>query len=363
MGKRGLYLSSLFFLHSTMEEQDPISIVHNIFIEFFGEENVDLQGQTMLVHFPEVKVTNEHDRSVDITHLWVKVKLSLDGTIDGYFQMMRSELTLEQFESGYSHSHIHGINTGNYYEWANPCLGDGPIKGTIASLSTQFSEEMWNLFCLELSKYVTVESLTGVPYVYLERIGTSNNTITQEIHFPFEHINDADYSAGIEQFIAAFIPAILRKRPFGFNYANGSYGIAMSERDLFITLSNLFIEWYNSLPAAQQTPRDELFARGVLRKGKCIGNKLYYIFGNNPDTVANYNRLIGRNLFRFKNRTITFNITNTVRTVEDDHNMSIFLSLNMVKVIIDRILRTINNKYGQSGTQENDFPGEAHRYL
>lgn len=344
-----------------MEEQDPILIVHNIFNEFFGEENVDLQGQTILVHFPEVKVTNENDRSVDITHLWVKVELSLDGTIDGYFQMMRSELTLEQFESGYSHSHIHGINTGNYYEWANPCLGDGPIKGTIASLSTQFSEEMWNLFCLELSKYVTVESLTGVPYMYLERIGTSNNLTTQEIYFPFSRIDRCPPE--LEPYIAAFIPAILSKRPFRFNFSNGSYGIAMSDRDLFITLSNLFIEWYNSLPAAQQASREELFTRGVLFKGKCIGNKLYYVFNNNTNAVPNYSRIIGRSLFRFKNRTITFNITNMVRSIDDDPNMSIFLSKIMVMVIIDRILRTINNKYGQPSTEEDTFSGEAHRYL
>lgn len=361
MGKRGLYLSSPFFLHSTMEEQDPISIVHNIFNEFFGEENVDLQGQTMLIHFPEVKVTNEHDRSVDITHLWVKVKLSLDGTIDGYFQMMRSELTLEQFESGYSHSHIHGVNSNNYYSWSDPCLGNGPIRNTIVSLSTQFSEEMWNLFCLELSKYVTVESLTGVPYMYLERIGTSNNSTTQEIHFPFSHIDRCP--SELEPYIAAFIPAILSKKPFGFNFSNGSYGIAMSDRDLFITLSNLFIEWYNSLPAAQQTSREELFARGIICKGKCIGNKLYYVFDSNTNAAANYNRLIGRSLFRFKNRTITFNITNIVRTVDDDPNMSIFLSETMVMVIIDRILRTINNKYGQPSTEEGTFSGEAHRYL
>lgn len=344
-----------------MKEQDPISIVHNIFNEFFGEENVDLQGQTMLIHFPEVKVTNEHDRSVDITHLWVKVELSLDGTIDGYFQMMRSELTFEQFESGYSHSHIHSVNIGNYYRWSDPCLGSGPIRNTIASLSTQFSEEMWSLFCLELSKYVTVESLTGIPYMYLERIGISNNSTTREIHFPFNHIDRCP--TALEPYIAAFIPAILSKRPFRFNFSNGSYGIAMSDRDLFITLSNLFIEWYNSLPAAQHTSREELFTRGIIFKGKCIGNKLYYVFGNNANSVADYNRLIGRELFRFKNKTITFNITNIVRTVEDDPNMSIFLSESMVKVIIDRILRTINNKYGQSGTQENNFPGEAHRYL
>ena len=344
-----------------MEEQDPISIVHNIFNEFFGEENVDLQGQTMLIHFPKVKVTNEHDRSVDITHLWVKVNLSLDGTIDGYFQMMRSELTLEQFESGYSHSHIHSVTMDNYYRWSDPCLGSGPIRNTIASLSTQFSEEMWSLFCLELSKYVTVESLTGIPYMYLEKIGVSNNSTTREIHFPFSHIDR--YPTALEPYIAAFMPAILSKRPFKFNFFNGSYGIAMSDRDLFITLSNLFIEWYNSLPASQQSSREELFTRGIICKGKCIGNKLYYVFGNNANSVADYNRLIGRELFRFKNKTITFNITNIVRTVEDDPNMSIFLSESMVRVIIDRILRTINNKYGQSGTQENNFPGEAHRYL
>lgn len=346
-----------------MEEQDPISIVHNIFIEFFGEENVDLQEQAILVHFPKVKVTNEHNRSVDITHLWVKVKLSLDGTIDGTFQMMRSELTLEQFKSGYSHSHISSVDTFNFNRWNIPCLGNGPIKNTIASLSTQFSEEMWNLFCLELSKYVTVESLTGGPYVRLERIGTSNNTTTQEIHFPLKRIDDATCPAGIRQDIATFIPAILSKRPFGFNYTNDSYGIAMSERDLFITLSNLFIEWYNSLPAAQQTPREELFARGVLYKGKCIGNKLYYIFDNNTNEVANYDGLTGSSLFQFKNRIITFNITNTVRTVDDDSNMSIFLSETMVRVIIDRILRTINSKYGQPSTEESTFSGEAHRYL
>lgn len=344
-----------------MEEQNRISIIHNIFNEFFGEENVDLQGQTILIHFPKVKVTNEHDRSVDITHLWVKVELLLDGTINGYFQMMRSELTLEQFTSGYSHSHIHYISADNFDSWSDPCLGSGPIRNTIASLATQFSEEMWSLFCLELSKYVTVESLAGVPYMYLERIGVGDNRITRLIKFPLNYA--VRYLSSFEPYIVAFIPFILKKRPFGFSFFNDSYGIAMSDRDLFITLSNLFIEWYNSLPAERQTPREELFLGEILFKGKCIGNKLYYICDSNYNAEANYNRLIGRSLFRFKNKTITFNITNMVKTVDDDPNAAIFLSEAMVAAIVDRILRTINNKYGQSSTEENTFSGEAHRYI
>lgn len=344
-----------------MEEQNRISIIHNIFNEFFGEENVDLQGQTILIHFPKVKVTNEHDRSVDITHLWVKVELSLDGTINGYFQMMRSELTFEQFISGYSHSHIHSVDANNFNSWSDPCLGRGPIKNTIISLATQFSEEMWSLFCLELSKYVTVESLVGVPYVYLERIGVRDNMSTQVIQFPLNYT--VRYPSSFEPYIAAFIPFILKKRPFGFNFFNDSYGIAMSDRDLFVTLSNLFIEWYNSLPAEQQTPREELFLGEILLEGKCIGNELYYIYDSNYNVEARYNRLIGRSLFRFKNKTITFNITNMVKTVDDDPNAAIFLSKTMVAAIVNRILRTINNKYGQSSTEEDAFSGEAHKYI
>lgn len=357
MGKEGLYLSSPIFL-LIMKEQDRISIIHNIFNEFFGEENVDLQGQTILIHFPKVKVTNEHNRSVDITHLWVKVTLSLDGTINGYFQMMRSELTLEQFRSGYSHSHIRSVHADNLSSWADPCLGSGPIRNTIASLSTQFSEEMWSLFCLELSKYVTVESLVGIPYMYLEKIGTTDNVTTREIQFPLSRT--VRYQCRHEPYIVAFIPFILKKKPFSFNFYNGSYGIAMSDRDLFVTLSNLFIEWYNSLPAERQTPREELFLDEVLIKGKCIGNKLYYLCSSNYNAETDYDRFIGRRLFRFKDRTITFNITNTVKTIEDDPNTSIFLNKTIVAVIVDRILRTINNKYG---TEKDALSGEAHRYI
>lgn len=345
-----------------MEEQTPILIVHNIFNKFFGEENVDLQGLTLIIHFPKVRVTNELDRSVDITHLWVKVNLSTDGTIDGCFEMMRSEFTAEQFESGYSHSHLHLVTTNNYNLWATPCLGSGPIRNTIASLSVQFSEEMWNLFCFELSKYITVESLSGGPYIKLERIGIVNNNFLREITFPLAPINTNDQFPDFEPYVAALIPVILSKKPFGFNYFNGNYGIAMSERDLFIILSNLFIEWYNSLPTIQRAPKEELFEGGIIYRGKCIGNKLYYIF-NGGISTNDYTRLIGKNLFNFKNKAVTFNITNIVSNVEDDPNISIFLSSTIVTIIIDKILRTINNKYGQSNTEKETFSGEAHRYL
>lgn len=347
-----------------MEETNPISpisLVHNIFINFFGEENVDLQGQVILVHFPKVTVSNENDRSIDITHLWVKVKLSLDGTIEGTFQMIRSELTSEQFKVGYSHSHIPHINSVNYKEWQTPCLGTGPINHTIASISRQFSEEMWNMFCLELSKYVTVESLTGVPYIRLESVNSGDPYYIQEIDFPLAPI-PTPFTVDNPDIISAFMSVILEKKPFKFNYANGSYGIAMSEKELLIVLSNLFIEYYNSLPAEQQLPKETLIDLGVISRGKCVNNKLYYVYPRNGINTTDYRALTGEELFTFKGNTIKFNIIQVERAEEEDPNLSIFLKEDIVRVIIDRILKTVNNKYGRP-TEEINPSGEIHRYI
>ena len=60
-------------------------------------------GIFILVHFPHVRVTNEHDRFVDINHLWAKVKVMYNGTLDGGFTLNRSEYTLLHIRSNYMH--------------------------------------------------------------------------------------------------------------------------------------------------------------------------------------------------------------------------------------------------------------------
>lgn len=366
MGER-LILSPIFFLFC-MEERNPVSIVHEIFNNFFGEENVDLQESTILVHFPKVTVTNENDRSIDITHLWVKIELGHDGTIQGVFQMMRSEYTTEQFISGYCHSHMPPVNSENFNRWNSPCLGQGPIRTTITSLSTNFSEEIWELFCLELSKYVTIESLTGGPYMLLERVGACNeNSLEEEeiINFPLQIFRDSTFpnSDNYNRVIRELISVILDKKPFGFNFTNGSYGIAMSDKAIFITLSNLFIEYYNSLPSEQKIPKETLFDEGIIHKGKCIGplKRLYYVRHPIYSNTGNYTGINGIPLFRFKDETISLNIMPPDITLEEDSNTTIFLSDSIVKNIIDILLREINTKYGR--ISENSSSREEHRYI
>lgn len=57
----------------------------------------------ILVHFPHVRITNEHDRFIDITHLWAKVGFNWEGKGKGYFGLNRSEYPVIQFRSNYMH--------------------------------------------------------------------------------------------------------------------------------------------------------------------------------------------------------------------------------------------------------------------
>lgn len=349
---------NFFFIH--MEERTPVSRVYDIFVNFFGEENVDLQEYTIIVHFPKVTVTNENNKSVDITELWVRVHLDPDGTINGIFEMIRSEVTEDQFRAGYSHSHLPGLNVDNYLYWHTPCLGTGPIRDTITSLCNNFSEDLWNLFCLELSKYVTVESILGVPYRYLDRIGTGDYII-KPITFPIaSFVPDIDIIELIKGIIESFIPYILQKRPFGFNYSNGSYGIAKSEYELLIILSNLFIEYYNSIPLENQMSKSTLF-KSILRKGTIYNGKLCYLISPNSNSNINFEMLVGTEMFEFKGQTIRFNIISP--DSHEDTNLITLLSLDAYSRIVNLILRTVNNRYGKTSSDGSDTSEKEHIYL
>ena len=65
--------------------------------------NIKFNDIFILVHFPHVRVTNEHDRFVDINPLWAKVKVMYNGTLDGGFTLNRSEYTLLHIRSTYMH--------------------------------------------------------------------------------------------------------------------------------------------------------------------------------------------------------------------------------------------------------------------
>lgn len=318
-------------------------------------------GIFILVHFPHVRVTNEHDRFVDINHLWAKVKVMYNGTLNGGFTLNRSEYTLLHFRSGYMHSHISSIPINDFTRFQGPCTGSGPINGTISVLNRDYDEDMWNMFCLELSKYVTVESVAGRPYHYLERLGTNGMEAGMDRFITYllpSHYRSAITRDKFKEFVRYFV----NSKRLKFNYVNGSYSIGMSFIEFIVLISNEFIKWYND-----QFNKEELTAKfadlkrqGILRECIIDNGKIYYDRGRN--NVNNYAQYIGKKVCVFKGREVTVDITDVAEVRNE--NKSIILDIQTALYILTTILKVLNYRYGRNkAIHEGNQLGTEVRYL
>ena len=323
--------------------------------------NVVFDEIFILVHFPHVRVTNEHNRFVDINHLWAKIKVMWDGTMSGRFTLNRSEYTLLHFRSHYLHSHINSIPKADFTQFQNPCTGSGPINGTISTLNRDYDEDMWNMFCLELSKYVTVESVAGRPYHYLENLGTRDMQVGEDKFitylFPNYCVNDI-LSDKFKKFVRYFI----NSKKLKFNYVNGSYSIGMSFIEFIVLISNEFIKWYNDQfnKGELTTKFEDLKKHGILRECIIDNGKIYYDM--NINNANNYAQYIGKQVCMFKGKEITVDITDITRV--ENENKSIILDTQTALYILTTILKVLNYRYGRNkATHEDNQLGTEVRYL
>ena len=315
----------------------------------------------ILVHFPHVRITNEYNRFVDINHLYAKVKVLHNGSMNGYFALNRAEYTYLHISNGYMHSHVSSIPTNDFTQFQNPCTGTGPINDTMSNLSREFDSDIWRLFCLELSKYVEVESIAGTPYHRLEKLGTSNMSAGEG---EFKVVNHLDYyGGGIEGMIKDFVSYFIKQGKLKFNYANGSYSIGMSFTEYMLVISNEFIDWYNKKFNSKELKYtfDTLKRDGVLKEGIIANNKIYY--ENSRRNVNSYAAYNGKRMCTFKGTDVLINIVDLNEVKED--NKSIILNTNIALYILSKILRVINYRYGKAEQrdQEGNRISEDVRYF
>ena len=306
----------------------------------------------ILVHFPHVRITNEYDRFVDINHLYAKVKILHDGSMDGCFTLNRAEYTYLHISNNYMHSHVGDIPTGDFTQFQTPCTGVGPINDTMSNLNKGFDSDIWRLFCLELSKYVEVESIAGTPYHRLESLGTSNMRTEEGV---FKVINRLYYYGiiDIRNLIKDFILHFINQGKLKFNYANGSYSIGMSFIEYMLVISNEFIDWYNKKFNNKEViySFNRLKRETVLREVIIANNKIYY--ENSSRNINLYTAYNGKRMCTFKGADVLINIAD-LNEVENN-NKSIILNTNIALYILSKILRVINYRYGK--TEQRDPEG------
>lgn len=309
----------------------------------------------ILIYFPTVRITNEYDKYVDIRDLWLKVPFNWQGKGKGYFGVNRSNYPLNQFQYGYMHSHVASIPRGNFENFQTPCTGRGPINSTLSTLAIGYDEAIWQLLCLELDRYVRVESIDGVPYRRLENIpapemGDARDKFSMQALVGTVHYN---HTFGKEQF-KPFIEYLLKTKKLRFNYSNGSYGLGMSFIDTIVLISNEFISWYNTEYNKHtfDISYADLVSLGVINECIITNGKVYIPRAVRRGSSNDYQRYIGEKICTFKGREITLTIDGVLSSEEESLNRTRILNLQYIEAIVCSILRILNYGYGREERSE-----------
>lgn len=343
--------------------------VVNLFVEYFGEDRVDFQGDSIIVWWPGLEISNELGQSHFIRQLYAKVRVESNGTLAGTFGLNRTQYTQDEWVSYYCHSHVPRFmrEAGSLREWRDPCLGTGPIRQTCSNLNMYCDEDLWRLFIYELDQYVRHESIEGVPYVRLETIGIDYRNPTTVVRFS-ESMFESSLDFVSEEFISIIkdlVKEIINRRMFKFNYINKSYSIAENPIDILIKVTNLFIELYNKRSATERNLiMDELQKSGRFENYRIINGKLNFARDNqerNNRDDLNLD-LEGTRILIFKGTPINLSIIKKETESKEEHFLQL-LSPSLVFYITTTILRTINYRYNGTDTERASRTSEAVRYI
>lgn len=170
---------------------DTIGAIAN---DVFGDEMVDIRQNTddenrfsIIVRFPHITITNSNDSRHEIKDLYVmfsvhvypdyfdskgatKMEIRLDGR--------RGAVTLKEFDSDYSHSHL---GTGITRGWSSFCLGSSAFKVVMMEAQENPTHDNWTLLFLSLLNYVKWESLEGGPHKKIESLYYSARASSREL--------------------------------------------------------------------------------------------------------------------------------------------------------------------------------------
>lgn len=286
----------------------------------------------IFVHFPDVTITNEHNDSINIKDLYARIPIYWNGTLNRRFEMIVTTYTRTLFNAGYCHSHLHTLY-GNKPCFDTPCLGTGPLVETCSVLTSNFTEDNWRLFCVELSRYVTVESLLGTPYYRMTNITNKSNNKPIKVHYVHSYIWN------YKELLIETIHNLISKKLLNFKYVNGEYNFANSEAELIRIISNEFITIYNDKFNKKEVTEtlQQLANRCFIKKVKYF-NDNYYFICTVRDRIPSSDVL-----FTFKGKDIKTVITEDITNVRQIY----ILNPDKVSYIATKLLEFINMNYGK----------------
>jgi len=157
----------------------PIASIAALAEEIFGEQRVSYQSgaDNIIIHFPEIEITNKYKYTHIIRDLYMKLTIqNEDNRRMVYIEGTRSTLTIEEFDTQYSHSHLD--SDSHLGEFSEFCIGTGrffDVTQLVREYATSTIDN-WYLYLYSLPSYLSWESLDGGPYMKIGNIRSHENS-------------------------------------------------------------------------------------------------------------------------------------------------------------------------------------------
>lgn len=336
------------YILSTTNSENVLTILGSAYSSVF-DNFINYFQYKIVIHFPEVTVTNENNKSINIQDLYSKVNINGLGCLCGVPLFHRATYPYIQMVRGYMHSHINGIATDHMF--TSSCLGSGPINRTINSLRMGSEEGLWKLYCIEIEKYVHVESLHGGPYHRLEGVTGSRTTkLHPEIRVSTLFTID-NHNIEFREFLINFAAILITSPELKWiNKYKFGYSLGMSMSEFILAASKVFINYYNTelLKNNIDFPQTYLYNNNILSDYIFEDDTLYEL--NSDDTLSQSRAsLQGKALFRFKNKPVILNIL--PKNYDPDSKNLILLSQNLSNYLATQLTYIIN--YGNNTNTTN----------
>lgn len=133
-------------------------------------------GFNILIHFPQVTITNSRKLSHIIRDLYVKFTVRADGKMYPKIEGARTTYSEDEIRANYCHSHLHAVSPSDL-SFSPFCLGTGEIVQPLTLLAQKFDDINFTMLCLHLKNYIAWESLEGNPFRHMQNIGNPLNNV------------------------------------------------------------------------------------------------------------------------------------------------------------------------------------------
>ena len=329
-------------------------------------DETDNYAGDILVHFPEVEISNEEDQSMLLRDVYICIPIAGDGTLESHFTLNRGTYTVAELKNNYKHSHARPVcrsieNNPEYKrglsEFNSVCLGHGPIISTESTLLTNYDLDIWKLYCIEIDRYVTVESLSGGPYKSMSSIINWLPKDYRDVIFP-ALVNDYqitrdDFREVFEKFIKYMINCHLEDLKWGCS--NSSFVPSDSMKNLTILISNWFLDYlkarkeetgesYEQFFDQSSTTFDDIIKVGVV-DGKIVKEVINSDLISATD-IRILKELNGIDLFKFKGQIVKLNICD-LNTFDKTNINTFILNPMLVSYVVTKMILILNLNYAK----------------